>query len=133
MGATRIKDLDNTSSVFDTDAIAIDGTQTGTKKITFSSLWKWIIGRNYAFNHGTKSISTAINDIDARIDSLSGGSPEAVNTASQMTDTSRAYIYTGTETGYTAGHWYYHNGSAWVDAGVYGSSTPRVVGTKLYL
>lgn len=47
------------------------------------------------------------------------GSPLVANTAADMTETSRIYVYTGSETGYTNGHWYYHNGSAWTDGGVY--------------
>ena len=47
------------------------------------------------------------------------GSPLVANTAADMADTSRIYVYTGSETGYTNGHWYYHNGSAWTDGGVY--------------
>lgn len=45
--------------------------------------------------------------------------PLVANTAADMADTSRIYVYTGSETGYTNGHWYYHNGSAWTDGGVY--------------
>lgn len=47
------------------------------------------------------------------------GSPLVANTAADMADTSRIYVYTGSETGYTNGHWYYYNGSAWTDGGVY--------------
>jgi hypothetical protein len=47
------------------------------------------------------------------------GSPLTATTAAGMTDQSRVYVYTGSETGYTSGHWYYHNGSAWTDGGVY--------------
>ena len=47
------------------------------------------------------------------------GSPLVANTAEDMADTSRIYVYTGSETGYTNGHWYYHNGSTWTDGGVY--------------
>ena len=36
-----------------------------------------------------------------------------------MTDTTKIYVYTGSETGYTNGDWYYYNGSAWVSGGVY--------------
>lgn len=39
-----------------------------------------------------------------------------------MTKTNRIYVYTGTETGYTKGHWYYHNGTKWADGGTYNSS-----------
>ena len=49
------------------------------------------------------------------------GSPLTAATAAAMTDQKRVYVYTGSETGYTAGHWYYYNGSAWTDGGVYNS------------
>jgi hypothetical protein len=61
-----------------------------------------------------------------------------------MTDTSKLYVYTGSESGYTAGHWYYYNGSAWTDGGLYGGASvdttltvsgaaadAKVVGNKL--
>lgn len=47
------------------------------------------------------------------------GHPFAVSTASEMTDTGKIYIYTGSESGYTQGNWYYYNGSTWVSGGVY--------------
>lgn len=50
------------------------------------------------------------------------GSPLTAATAAAMTDTSKVYVYTGSETGYTAGHWYYYNGTAWTDGGVYQSA-----------
>ena len=46
-------------------------------------------------------------------------SPLVATTASQMTDKSRIYVYTGSQSGYNNGHWYYWNGSAWTDGGVY--------------
>lgn len=51
--------------------------------------------------------------------SESYGSPLTAHTAADMVNQSRVYVYTGSETGYTAGHWYYHNGTAWTDGGVY--------------
>ena len=47
------------------------------------------------------------------------GSPLTAATAAGMTDKERVYVYTGSEAGYTAGNWYYWNGSAWVSGGVY--------------
>ena len=47
------------------------------------------------------------------------GSPLIATSASDMTDTSRVYVYTGSETGYTSGNWYYYDGSDWVSGGVY--------------
>lgn len=62
---------------------------------------------------------TARNSISALQAAV--GSPLVANTASNMTDTTKIYVYTGSETGYTTGHWYYYNGSAWTDGGVYNS------------
>ena len=36
-----------------------------------------------------------------------------------MTNTDKVYVYTGSESGYLYGHWYYYNGTAWADGGVY--------------
>lgn len=47
------------------------------------------------------------------------GAPQVAATAAAMTDTSKIYVYTGSESGYTAGNWYYYDGSAWVSGGVY--------------
>ena len=47
------------------------------------------------------------------------GSPLTAATAAAMTDQRRVYVYTGSESGYTSGHWYYYDGSAWTDGGVY--------------
>lgn len=49
------------------------------------------------------------------------GSPLVASTAASMTDRTKVYVYTGSESGYTNGHWYYWNGSAWTDGGVYNS------------
>lgn len=45
--------------------------------------------------------------------------PLKASTVASMTNQSKVYVYTGSENGYTAGHWYYWNGSAWTDGGVY--------------
>lgn len=50
------------------------------------------------------------------------GSPLTANTISEMTDKKKVYVYTGSESGYTAGNWYSWNGTAWVSGGVYNSA-----------
>ena len=50
------------------------------------------------------------------------GSPLVAATAASMTDQTKVYVYTGSETGYTFGNWYYYNGSAWTSGGVYNSA-----------
>jgi len=53
------------------------------------------------------------------------GSPLVASTTNDMTDHAKVYVYTGNETGYTAGHWYYWNSAAtpavWADGGLYNS------------
>lgn len=47
------------------------------------------------------------------------GYPFTAATAAAMTDTTKIYVYTGSETGYVNGNWYYYDGAAWVSGGVY--------------
>ena len=49
------------------------------------------------------------------------GAPLPASTAAAMIDTSKIYVYTGSESGYTAGNWYYYDGSTWASGGVYNS------------
>lgn len=63
-------------------------------------------------------IQEAINSI-----AIAGsGAPAVATLASEMTDEGKVYLYAGSETGYTTGHWYYYNGSAWTDGGKYGGT-----------
>lgn len=64
-------------------------------------------------------ISLIEQAIEASSHILDYGSPLVASTVAGMTDQNRVYVYTGTETGYTAGNWYYYDGSAWVSGGVY--------------
>lgn len=50
------------------------------------------------------------------------GAPMSASTVSSMTDKTRIYVYTGDESGYTKGNWYYWDGSAWVSGGAYNST-----------
>lgn len=62
------------------------------------------------------------------------GSPLTAALKAEMTDKTRVYVYTGSETGMTAGNWYYWNSSAWTSGGVYNAvavqtdTTLRVAG-----
>lgn len=64
-----------------------------------------------------KATGDAVRAVRAMI-----GTPLTSNQASGMTDVSKIYVYTGNEEGYQTGHWYYYNGTSWVDGGVYNSS-----------
>ncbi len=61
-------------------------------------------------------------DIKDAVARLSTGAPATAATVAAMTDTSKIYVYTGSESGYTKGNWYYNNGSSWVSGGVYNSA-----------
>lgn len=49
------------------------------------------------------------------------GAPLVASTVADMTDHDRIYVYTGSETGYTNGNWYYWDGTAWTSGGTYNS------------
>ena len=67
-------------------------------------------------------VKGTLYDIKDAVARLATGAPAVASTAAGMTDTSKIYVYTGTESGYTKGHWYYHDGTSWVSGGVYQSS-----------
>lgn len=70
------------------------------------------------------SMKAVDENLTSRINTLQGsvGSPLVAATAAAMTDKTKIYVYTGSESGKTAGHWYYWNGSAWTDGGVYNAT-----------
>lgn len=63
---------------------------------------------------------------DQLYEKLASGSPATASTVAAMTDTDAVYLYTGSETGYVNGNWYYYNGTAWVSGGTYGGSSITV-------
>lgn len=58
------------------------------------------------------------------------GSPLTAMVGSAMVDTTRVYIYTGDEESYEVGHWYYYDGTSWVNGGAYNAidETLRISG-----
>ena len=67
-------------------------------------------------------LQTDVAVINTQVGALANGSPTPVETIAEMTDESAVYLYTGSETGYTAGNWYYYDGSAWTSGGTYGGA-----------
>ena len=70
-----------------------------------------------ARENGDSALHSEIESVRSAV-----GSPLVASTAAEMTNTNKVYVYTGSETGYTNGHWYYYNGTSWVDGGVYNST-----------
>lgn len=73
-----------------------------------------------------------VNQMNNRVDSVeqditelkySYGAPLVASTVAGMTNQARIYVYTGSEAGYTAGHWYYYSNGSWTDGGVYQSTS----------
>ena len=51
------------------------------------------------------------------------GYPFTASSGASMTDQTKIYVYVGTtDSSFTNGHWYYYNGSAWTDGGIYNST-----------
>ena len=71
---------------------------------------------------GVNANSHSIAELQTRISQIANGSPTPVSTVAEMTDESAVYLYMGSESGYTAGNWYYYNGSAWTSGGTYGGA-----------
>lgn len=78
-------------------------------------------------------VDTRLDSQDAAIAAIRAavGSPLVANTAAAMTDTEKIYVYTGSESGYTAGKWYYYDGTAWASGGVYNSTAAVETDTTL--
>lgn len=60
--------------------------------------------------------SDVSDEVSTQVGDLVSATPLAATSTAGMTDTSRIYVNT------TDGHWYWYNGTAWTDGGVYQSS-----------
>lgn len=78
-----------------------------------------IISSNY-FNVLTATLTTIAGYVNLIRSAF--GAPRTAATIAAMTDTSFIYVYTGSETGYTFGNWYFWDGTAWTSGGVYNST-----------
>lgn len=61
------------------------------------------------------------------------GSPFTANLESEMTDHTKVYVYTGSEVGMNNGDWYFWNGTAWTDGGIYNAVAINVASVEDYL
>lgn len=93
-----------------------DVSVNADKKFALSGLADWFLNRftGLSLAGSNQSVKSAVDSLKAAV-----GSPLVASTAAAMTDTTKVYVYTGSETGYTNGNWYYYSGSAWVSGGVY--------------
>lgn len=77
-----------------------------------------------------KALQEYTTKLVAKLKTLFPGTPTAAATVAEMTDHSKTYVYVGTESGYTAGDWYYWNGTAWASGGPF-QATSIITDTTL--
>ena len=73
-------------------------------------------------NQRLNNLDSKVGRLQTTVNGMANGSPTPVATVAEMTDESAVYLYTGSETGYTAGNWYYYDGTAWTSGGTYGGA-----------
>lgn len=72
-----------------------------------------IAGMDEEIDDFKNDINTAINTIQTEVQSIPGGTPLVVASTDDMTNTGKIYVNT------SDGYWYYYNGTAWTQGGVY--------------
>lgn len=80
----------------------------------------WYIALQDNVSSTLQEAQRALGKVEGIFNALS--TPMTAGTAAEMVEESAIYVYTGSETGYTYGDWYYYDGSAWVSGGVYAST-----------
>lgn len=95
------------------DKMAEDGTLT---TLISNYVQPLIDKQNENITNFKNSVNSTINNFDRRLTSVASGSPQAVSSISDMTDTSKTYVLT------SDGYWYYYNGTSWVQGGLYQST-----------
>lgn len=127
--------LDGTSATFDEDTqmTAVAGEWPAKLRVTYdgetiASVKIWFAIDADPVRPGSVPSESELNGLVAEAQqyaesarSAAYGSPLTASTAAAMTNTDKVYVYTGSESGYLYGHWYYYNGTAWTDGGVYQS------------
>lgn len=71
-----------------------------------------------AVNSANSAAASAQSAEEAR---AAAGDPKTFTAATQLTDTTKIYVYVGETGTYTYGHYYYYQGGTWHDGGVYGT------------
>lgn len=110
---------ENASSIDDLNTdLSADITSEGNSRQSADN------GLQTAINNEVSARTSADTSLSAQIAALQSavGSPLVASTKAGMTNTSRIYVYTGSESGMTNGNWYYYNGTDWISGGVYNAA-----------
>ena len=97
-----------------------DGTTDGTIEVITDVIAD-------ALNDALDAIETAGAAAVAQLATAGG---VVARTVAEMTDESAVYLYTGSESGYTAGNWYYYDGTEWTSGGTYGGAVTSTTFTE---
>lgn len=83
----------------------------------------YLLGRDELLSDRINELGSGIDGIQSQITALGNGSPIPVDTVAEMTDNTKAYLYTGSEQGYTSGYWYTYDSTQakFVPRGEYGA------------
>jgi len=117
-------EVTNRNSAIATEASARDTAISNAISTEATARQNAVTTLQTSINSEVSARTNADTALSNQIAALQGavGSPLVATTAAAMTDHTKIYIYTGSESGKTAGHWYYWNGSAWTDGGVYNAT-----------
>ena len=103
------------------DEMATDGTLTNLISNYINPIINQQNNIILAFQNNVNSQLTLQNE---KIEAVESGSPIAVASLQEMTNTNKIYVLT------TDGHWYYYANSQWNDGGVYQASVDNAQTTK---
>lgn len=96
------------------DQMAEDGSLTAIIKAYVDPIQEAFESEiNEEFNQYKETVNGDIAAMNTKIGNITSGTPIPVSSTADMTDTSRIYLNT------TNGYWYYYNGSAWTQGGIY--------------
>ena len=96
------------------DEMAEDGTLTRIIKNYVDPIQEAFEAEiNGEFNTYKDEVEAELGTMNTKIDNITSGAPIPVSSTADMTDTTRIYLNTNN------GYWYYYNGSAWTQGGVY--------------
>lgn len=90
-----------------------DGSYSSSIPLAVDSNHVDVNGNTLTNELNNKANNSSIVNLQNQISSLASGSPLVASSTSDMTDTNRIYVNT------TDGHWYWYNGSSWIDGGIY--------------
>lgn len=83
-----------------------------------------IVLSNNNVNNQLTELAKKLTAVDTETQKLKAavGTPLKASTVAAMSDMNKIYVYTGSESGYTAGNWYYYDSGKWVSGGIYNAT-----------